>query len=152
MLREELKNAMKTAMKEKNQTELSTVRLINAAIKDRDIASRGKGDDVEVSDADIMKLLQTMIKQRKDSIDMYTKGNRPELADKEQVEIDIIEKFLPKQMSEEEIAKAVEEAIKATGAESIKDMGKLMGFMRGKYAGSMDFGKASNIIKNALAG
>lgn len=152
MLREELKTAMKTAMKEKKQAELSTIRLINAAIKDRDIASRGKGDDVEVSEADIMKLLQTMIKQRKDSIDMYQKGGRAELAEKEQSEINIIEKFLPQQMSEAEITSAVEEAIKATGAESIKDMGKLMGFMRGKYAGSMDFGKASDIIKKALLG
>ena len=122
MLREEIKNAMKTAMKEKNQAELSTIRLINAAIKDRDIASRGKGDDVEVSDQDIMKLLQTMIKQRKDSIDMYQKGGRAELAEKEQGEINIIEKFLPKQMNEDEIKAAVEAAISETRASSIKDM------------------------------
>lgn len=152
MLREELKKQLIEAMKSKNDTVVGTIRLINAAIKQKDIEARPGGNTDGIDDGAILSLMQSMIKQRRESIDMYTKGGRPELAAAEQREIDIIQTFLPKQMSEEEMKKAIADVIVATGASNIKDMGKVMGTLRGKYAGQMDFAAASNLIKQMLAG
>lgn len=152
MLREELKKQLVEAMKSKNDAVVSTIRLINAAIKQKDIEARPGGNTDGIDDAAILSLMQSMIKQRRESIDMYTKGGRPELAAAEQSEIDVIQTFLPQQMSEEEMKKAIADIIAATGASSIKDMGKIMGALRGKYAGQMDFGAASSLIKQMLAG
>lgn len=152
MLREELKKQLVEAMKSKNDAIVSTIRLINAAIKQKDIEARPGGNTDGIDDAAILSLMQSMIKQRRESIDMYTKGGRPELAAAEQSEIDVIQTFLPQQMSEEEMKKAIADIIAATGASSIKDMGKVMGALRGKYAGQMDFGAASSLIKQMLAG
>mgnify|MGYP002515776043 FL=1 len=151
MLREQLKAALKTAMIEKDTHKISTIRLILAAVKDRDIASRGTGKDGTISNDDILQLLQSMIKQRKDSIALYVKGGRQELADGEQAEIDIIQSFMPKQMDESEIKSCVEDVIKSTGAAGLKDMGKVMAVLREKFAGQMDFGQASVAVKAVLA-
>ena len=151
MLREQLKTALKTAMVEKDTHKISTIRLILAAVKDRDIASRGTTKDGLISNDDILQLLQSMIKQRKDSIAMYAKGDRQDLVDSEQAEIDIIRSFLPKQMDEAEIKTAVEDVIKTTGAAGLKDMGKVMAVLRERFAGQMDFGQASVIVKTILA-
>ena len=152
MLREELKKQLVEAMKSKNETVVGAIRLINAAIKQKDIEARPAGNANGIDDGAILSLMQSMIKQRRESIDMYTKGGRPELAAIEQREIDVIQSFLPKQMSEDEIKKAINDIISATGASTIKDMGKVMGALRGKYAGQMDFSVASNLIKQMLAG
>ena len=151
MLRQRLSDALKDALKSKDQIGLSTVRLILAALKDRDIAARGKGNKEGISDEDILGLLQGMIKQRQESIVLYEKGGRCELAEQERGEIAVIERFLPKQMGEDEVAKAVREAISETGAQSLKDMGKAMAALKGRYAGQMDFAKASALVKQALA-
>ena len=152
MLREQINDVLKTSMKAKEQTKVSTLRLINAAIKDRDIADRTKSgaDEAGTSDDDILQLLQSMIKQRRDSIEAYTKGDRPELAAKEAEEIDIIQIFLPEQLGDEEIATAVSAVIEAVGAESLKEMGAVMAKLREDYAGQLDFGKASAIVKQRL--
>jgi hypothetical protein len=151
MLRPRFSAALKDALKSKDQIGLSTVRLILAALKDRDIAARGKGNMEGISDEDILGLLQNMIKQRLESIVLYEKGGRLELAEQERGEIAVIERFLPKQMGEDEVAKAVREAIDETGAQSLKDMGKTMAALKGRYAGQMDFAKASALVKQALA-
>ena len=151
MLRPRLSDALKDALKSKDQIGLSTVRLILAALKDRDIAARGKGNKEGISDEDILGLLQGMIKQRQESIVLYEKGGRCELAEQERGEIAVIERFLPKQMGEDEVAKAVREAISETGAQSLKDMGKAMAALKGRYAGQMDFAKASALVKQTLA-
>ena len=151
MLREQLKAALKTAMMEKDTHKISTIRLILAAVKDRDIASRGTSKDGLISNDDILQLLQSMIKQRRDSIAMYAKGDRQDLVDSEQAEIDIIQSFLPKQMDEAEIKAAVDDVIKTTGAAGLKDMGKVMAALREQFAGQMDFGQASVIVKAVLA-
>ena len=151
MLREDLQNALKTAMLAKDTATVSAVRLIIAGQKEKDVEARGKGQE-KASDSDLMSMMQGMIKQRNDSIKMYLEGNRPELADKEKAEIAVIERFLPKQMSEAEAATAIQALIKEVGATSMKDMGKIMGALKTKYAGQMDFGKANGIIKNYLAG
>ncbi len=151
MLREQLKAALKTAMIEKDSRKISTIRLILAAVKDRDIASRGTNKDGLISNDDILQLLQSMIKQRKDSIAMYTKGGRQDLVDSEQGEIDIIQSFLPKQMDEQEIKACVADVVKSTGAAGLKDMGKVMAALREQFAGQMDFGLASGVVKAILA-
>ena len=151
MLRPRLSDALKDALKSKDQIGLSTVRLILAALKDRDIAARGKGNMDGISEEEILGLLQGMIKQRQESIVLYEKGGRCELAEQERGEIAVIERFLPKQMGEDEVAKAVREAISETGAQSLKDMGKAMAALKGRYAGQMDFAKASALVKQALA-
>lgn len=151
MLRQRLSDALKDALKSKDQIGLSTVRLILAALKDRDIAARGKGNKEGISDEDILGLLQSMIKQRQESIALYEKGGRCELAEQERGEIAVIERFLPKQMGEAEMAKAVAAAISETGARSLKDMGKTMAALKSRYAGQMDFAKASALVKQALA-
>lgn len=151
MIRDELKTQMIEAMKAKQDVKTATIRLINAAIKQKDIEVRPSGNADGIDDAAILSLMQSMIKQRRESIDMYEKGNRPDLATKEQAEIDIIQAFLPKQMSAEESKVAIAAIIAETGAASIKDMGKVMGALRAKYAGQMDFGAASSLIKEALS-
>ena len=150
MLREDLKSAMKAAMRNKRPAELSTIRLILAAIKDRDIANRNDGSRDGVSDASIQELLQKMVKQRNESIKMYEQGGRLELAEAEQAEIAVFQGFLPEQMDEDALADAVGQIIAEAGASGIKDMGNVMGLLREKYAGQMDFGKASALVKARL--
>ena len=150
-MRDVIKNALKKAMLEKDTHKITTIRLILAAIKDRDIASRGTAKDGTISNEDILQLLQSMIKQRQDSINMYQKGGRQDLVDSEQFEIDLIKTFLPKQMNDEETKSAVEEIIKSVGATGLKDMGAVMAGLRTSYAGQMDFGKASGIVKAILS-
>ena len=152
MLRERLTATLKTSMKEKNQVAVSTLRLILTAVKDRDIAARSKGVDDGISDADILQVLQTMVRQRHDSIEMYNQGNRPELAAREAEEITVIEGFMPRQLGDAEIEVAIASVIEDTGASSIKDMGKAMGALRERFAGQMDFGKASAMLKAKLSG
>lgn len=150
MLREEIKKELVAAMKDKNESKTATLRLINAAIKDKDIEARPKGNLNGIDDSAILSLLQSMIKQRKESIEMYKQGNRLDLAEKEQAEIDIISAFLPKQLSESEMKEKIQSIIASTGASSIKDMGKVMGALKAQYAGQMDFSVASGLIKQLL--
>lgn len=150
MLRDRLNQSLKTAMKEKKPVAVSTLRLILTAIKDRDIAARSKGVDDGISDADILQVLQTMIRQRQESIELYKQGNRQELADQEQQEIEVIQSFLPRQLDDAEMEAAIHGVIEETGAGSIKDMGKAMGVLRERYAGQMDFGRASAVLKAQL--
>jgi len=151
MLRLRLKDAMKSAMKAKDARALSTTRLILAALKDRDIAARGNGNLDGLEDEEILGLLQSMIKQRRESIGLYEKGGRLELAKQEAEEIGIIEQFLPKQMGEDEIAEAVAGVLEELESKSLKDMGKTMAALKERYAGRMDFGKASAIVKERLS-
>ena len=150
MLREEIKTQLVAAMKAKDDAKVSTLRMIGATLKDKDIAARPSGKTDGISDDEILSMFQTMIKQRRESIELYEKGGRTDLADKEKKEIEIISAFLPAQMDENAVKAAIEEQIQATGASSMKDMGKVMGALRAKYAGQMDFGKASAIIKSLL--
>ncbi len=150
MLRERLTTEMKEAMKAGLKEKLATVRMIQAALKDKDIEARGLGKD-PTSDEEILSLLQKMIKQRTESATVYDQGGRPELAGKERSEIAIIEGFLPRQMDETETKAAVAAAIRETGAAGPKDMGRVIGALKGAYAGRMDFGKASGLVKAALA-
>ena len=152
MIREEIKKQLIEAMKAGQKEKVDTLRLINSTIKDKDIADRTKGNMDGISDEAILSVLQGMIKQRKESIALYTQGGRAELAEAEQKEVDIIQSFLPKQMDANEMREAIKAAITETGASSMKDMGKVMGLLRGKYAGKMDFGAASGEIKALLAG
>ncbi len=146
MLREDLQKALKESMLAKDTQKVGAIRLIIAGMKEKDVDARGKGLK-EASETDLMSMMQNMIKQRRDSIDMYLKGNRQDLADKEQAEIAVIETFLPKQMNDEEMLAAVKAVVAETGASSMKDMGKIMGALKAKYAGQMDMGKVSGIIK-----
>ncbi len=152
MIREEIKKQLIEAMKAGEKEKVDTLRLINSTIKDKDIADRTKGNMDGISDDAILSVLQGMIKQRKESIALYTQGGRAELAAAEQKEVDIIQSFLPKQMDAEEVKEAIKAAIAETGATTMKDMGKVMGLLRGKYAGKMDFGAVSGEIKAQLAG
>ena len=149
MLRDDINNAVKDAMKAREEKRVSTLRMVNAAIKNADIEARGQGKE-PLDDGAVLGLLQKMIKQRQESIELYDKGGRPELAAGEKNEIEIISAYLPKQMSDAEMTAAIEAAIKDTGAASVKDMGKVIGVLRGKYAGQMDFGKASGKVKELL--
>jgi len=149
-LRERINDSVKDAMKAKDQKRLTTLRLINAAIKDRDIAARTAESRDLSSDDDVLGLLAKMIKQREDSITAYDAGNRPELAQNEKDEIAIIREFMPKQMSPEEAQAAIAAVIGEVGAASIKDMGKVMNALKERYAGQMDFGKASGTVKTLL--
>ena len=148
-LREKLNAAMKDAMKSGDKARLSAVRLINAAVKDRDIEARSAGKE-RASDEEIVALMQKMIKQRHESAAMYEKGGRPELAAQEQGEIAVISSFMPQQLSESAVAAAIKEAIAATGALSVKDMGKVMAALKERHAGKMDFSKAGPAVKAAL--
>lgn len=149
MLRDDISNSMKDAMKARDEKRVSTLRMVNAAIKNADIEARGQGKE-PLDDGAVLGLLQKMIKQRQESVELYDKGGRPELAAAERNEIEIITGYLPKQMSDAEMTAAIEAAIKETGAASMKDMGKVVGVLRGKYAGQMDFGKASGKVKELL--
>jgi len=152
MLRTRLREALKTATKAREERRTATLRLILAALKDRDIAGRGTpGGKEEISDGEILQMLQSMIKQRRDSIEMYAKGGRQDLVDQETQEIKIIEEFLPKQLSEKEVADAVKSVIASLGATTLKDMGRTMAALKERYAGQMDFAKASGIVKQQLS-
>lgn len=151
MLRDDINNALKDAMKASNAKAVSTLRMVNSAIKNADIEARGQGKE-PLGDAELLSLLQKMIKQRQESVELYDKGGRAELAAGEREEIAIIAGYLPKQMSEDEVKAAIAAAIAETGAASMKDMGKVVGALRGKYAGQMDFAKASGLVKAALGG
>lgn len=150
MLRTELKDSLKEAMKSKDKRKLSTLRLILATLHDRDIAAREKGGEEGIGDDEILQMLTTMVRQRRDSIAAYEEGGRIDLATSEQEEIDIISEFLPKQFNEEEMQAAIQETIQEIGAEGLKDMGKTMGALKSKFAGRMDFAKASGLVKSAL--
>ena len=150
MLRDAFSERLKQAMRAKDTRTLSTVRLILAALKERDVAARGSGNQEGIPDPEILRLLQGMIKQRRESIALYRQGNRPELAQQEEEEIAVIESFLPKQMSEEEIAGAAKAAIAETGAAGVKDMGKVMGLLRDRHAGIMDMARAGAVVKQLL--
>ena len=151
MLRAQLTDALKAAMKARNERAVSTLRLILAALKDRDIAARAKGNADGISDDEIRQLLQAVIRQRRESITMYEQGGRCELAQQEAEEIAIIEGFLPKQLGETEIASAIRGVIAEIGATGIKDMGRTMAVLKQRHAGQMDFGKASAMVKGLLA-
>ncbi|MFC4352303.1 GatB/YqeY domain-containing protein [Fodinicurvata halophila] len=151
MLREDLTTALKEAMKSKDQTTLSTVRLILAALKDRDIQARTDGNSDGLSEDQILEMLQKMVKQRRESVDFYEKGGRADLVEKEKAEIKVIERFLPQPMSEEEIRTAVDQAVSRLGADSVKDMGRVMGDLKQRYAGRMDFTRASQMVKQQLS-
>ena len=150
MLREAFTERLKQAMRAKDARTLSSVRMILAALKDRDIAARGTGNTAGIPDTEILRLLQGMVKQRRESIALYRQGNRSELAQQEEEEIAIIESFLPNQMSEEEIAAAAKKAIAETDAAGIKDMGKVMGLLRERHAGLLDMARAGAVVKQLL--
>jgi uncharacterized protein YqeY len=151
MLRARFSDALKEAMRAKNERKVGTVRLIIAALKDRDIAARGKGNADGIGDDEIAQMLQSMIKSRRESIVLYEQGGRVELAEQEREEIAIIETFLPQQMSEAEVEAAIKAAIAEAGAKSIKDMGKVMAALKARHAGQMDFAKASAATKALLS-
>ncbi|MCR6735682.1 MAG: GatB/YqeY domain-containing protein [Afipia sp.] len=151
MLRDDINNAVKDAMRAKEERKLSTLRMINSALKNADIEARGQSKP-PLSDEDILGLLQKMIKQRQESVALYDKGGRPELAAQEREEIAVISAYLPKQMSDDEVKAAIAATVKDTGAAGMKDMGKVIAALKAKYAGQMDFGKASGLVKAALAG
>jgi uncharacterized protein len=148
-MREKINADLKVAMKAGEKDRVGTLRLINAAIKSADIEARPSGKD-KITDADILGVLAKMIKQRRDSVEQFTAGGRQDLVDKETAEIKVIEAYMPKQMSEAEAKAAIGTVIKETGAAGPKDMGKVMGALKAKYAGSMDFGKASALVKELL--
>lgn len=150
-LREHLQIALKEAMKAKQVERLSTLRLINAAIKDREIAGRGEAGDQEVGDPEILAIMGKMVKQRQESARAYEEGGRLELAAKEINEIGVIEEFLPRQLSADEVEAAVKAAIVEAGAASIRDMGRVMAVLKGKYTGQMDFGAVGPKVKDLLA-
>ncbi|HZH51252.1 MAG TPA: GatB/YqeY domain-containing protein [Microvirga sp.] len=149
MLRERFTADMKEAMKAGDKRRLGAIRLIQAALKDKDIEARGGGKE-PLSDEEILALLQKMVKQRQESIAMYEQGGRAELAQAEKDEVEVITSYLPKQMDEAEVKAAIQAAIAETGAASMKDMGKVVSALRAKYAGRMDFGKASGLVKEML--
>ncbi|MBR2573737.1 MAG: GatB/YqeY domain-containing protein [Loktanella sp.] len=150
-LRDRITTALTDAMRAKEADRLSTLRLINAAIKDRDIAMRGTADEAAgLSDADVLAIMGRMVKQRQESARAYEEGGRLELAEKELAEIKVIEEFLPRQLSDAESESAVDAAIAAVGATSIRDMGKVMAELKTKYTGQMDFAKAGPLVKSRL--
>ena len=151
-LRARLQAATKEAMKARDSTRLSTLRLIGAAVKDREIALRGgDGEGGEMTEADLVAIMSKMVKQRQESAKAYEEGGRLELAEQEQAEIAVIEEYLPRQLSEAEAAAAVDAAIAEAGADSIRDMGRVMGALKGKYAGQMDFGTVGPMVKARLS-
>ncbi len=150
-IREDVKKKLKEAMKKKDIALISTLRLVIASIKDKDIIAKGKGNNIGINNEEIISLLQTMIKQRKSSIDIYLEGKRDDLAKKEENEIEIISNFLPKQLSNEEINIIIDATISLCGASSMKDMGLVIKLIKNEYNGKMDFGNVSKIIKNKLS-
>jgi len=149
-LRTRVTDAIKDAMRAKETDRLSTLRLINAAIKDKDISLRSDGDDRALEDSDVLAILGRMVKQRQESARAYEEGGRLELAEKERTEISVIETFLPKQLDEAETDAAISDAIASVGAESLRDMGKVMGELKSKFTGQMDFGKVGPMVKAKL--
>lgn len=149
MMRDKLSDALKDAMKAKDSRKLSTVRLIQAAIKDRDIANRGLGKDA-VSDDDILQILQKMVKQREESAKIYADAGRAELAAQEREEIEIVKGFMPEQLSDDKVRELIQAAIAETEAQGLRDMGKVMAVLKEKYPGQMDFAKASATVKDLL--
>ena len=150
MLRDDINKALTEAMKARNERAVSTLRMVNSTLKNADIEARATGKTL--GDAEVLGILQKMIKQRQESVELYKKGNRDDLVKQEEEEIAIISVYLPKQMSEAEMAAAIDAANAETGAAGMKDMGKVIGVLRGKYAGQMDFGKASAAVKAKLSG
>ena len=150
MLRDNINNALKDAMKARDERRVSTLRLVNAAIKNADIAARGDGKE-PLNEAELLSLLQKMIKQRQESVELYDKGGRPELAQQERDEIAIIASYLPKQMSDAEAGSAISAILQEINAQSMKDMGRAMAALKERFAGTMDFGKASAKIKDLLS-
>jgi len=148
--RDKIMAALKDAMKAKDTSRLGTLRLINAAIKDKDIALRTEGPDASVGDAEVVSILSKMVKQRQESARAYEEGARLELAEKERAEISVIEEFLPRQLDDAETEAAVSAAISKTGAESIRDMGKVMAALKADYTGQMDFAKVGPLVKSQL--
>jgi uncharacterized protein YqeY len=151
MLRDDINKALTHAMKAKNERAVSTLRMVNSSLKNADIEARGASKPA-LDDAAVLGLLQKMIKQRQESVELYKKGGRADLVRQEEEEIAIISAYLPKQMSEPEMKAAIEAAVKETGAAGMKDMGKVIGVLRGKYAGQMDMARASAMVKAQLAG
>ncbi len=151
MIRDKINDEMKSAMKAQDKLRLSTLRLVNAAIKNADIAAE-TAKKPSLGDDDVIALMQKMIKQRQESVEIYEKGGRKELADKERGEIEIIRGFLPQQMSEAEAKAAIAQVIAETGAQGMKDMGRVMAALKQAHAGRMDFGKASALVKGLLGG
>jgi uncharacterized protein len=150
LLRDRLQTALKEAMKAKEADRLSTLRLINAAIKDREIAIRGESDAGEVGEPEILQIMGKMVKQRQESARAYEEGGRLELAEKELAEIGVIQEFLPRQMDAAEVAAALDAAVTETGAASIRDVGKVMAALKARYAGQMDFGAVGALVKARL--
>ena len=150
-MRERVNVALKQAMKDKAGPRLATLRLVNAAIKDKQIAARGVDGDQVVGDAEILAILGKMTKQRQESVRAYEEGGRLDLAEREREEIAVIAEFLPRALSEDEVAAAIDAAITNTGATSIRDMGKIMGALKEKYTGQMDFGAVGSVIKERLS-
>lgn len=148
-MRDEINAGLNEAVKARDARRTTTLRLINAAIKDRDIAARGEGRE-KISDEDILALLQKMVKQREESVTVYLKGNREDLAEQEQAEIEIIREFLPKPLGDSELSAAIDAAIAETGAEGLRDMGKVVGKLKEQYPGRIDFGSASKMVKEKL--
>ncbi len=151
-LREKLNTAMKDAMREKDAIKLSTLRLVNAAIKDRDIAARAEDRCDGIGEDEIMSLLAKMVKQRAESAKTYEDNGRPELADRERQETELIRSFMPEQLSEDDLKSAIKAILEDTGATGLKDMGKVMGRIKSEYAGRVDMGKAGQLVKSYLCG
>ncbi len=148
--RKQVNDALKQAMRDKATGRLATLRLINAAIKDREIAARVDGDDVGIDDSEILAILSKMTKQRNESAKAYEEGGRLDLAERELAEIAVIQEFLPKQLGETEMVNAIRAAIEESGAASIRDMGKVMGVLKAKFTGQMDFAKVGPLVKDQL--
>ena len=151
MLRDQINDALKEAMKAKNKRAVSTLRMVNSTLKNADIEARGAGKPA-LGEAEVLAILQKMIKQRQESVDLYKKGGRDDLVAQEEAEIAIISGYLPRQMSDAEMKSAVDAAVAETEASGMKDMGKVIGALRGKYAGQMDMAKASALVKAKLSG
>ena len=151
-MRTSISTALKEAMKSKDEVGVSTLRLILAAMKDRDIAARGKGQTDGIGDAEILEMLQKMVRQRRESIDMYEKGARQDLADREAQEIEVIERFLPQRLSAAEVEAAIDQTIEEVQANSIKDMGRVMATLKARYVGRLDAGMTSGRVKQRLMG
>ncbi len=150
-MRDRISTALKQAMRDKAPHRLSTLRLINAAIKDREIAARGGDGDGAISDSEILAILGKMVKQRQESVRAYEEGGRLDLAEGERAEIAVIEEFLPRQLSDKEIAEAIEQEIADSGATSIRDMGKVIAALKARYTGQMDFGVVGPMVKDRLS-
>ena len=150
-LRTRLNTSIKQAMRDKDSARLSTLRLINAAIKDRDIAARGDGNEEGVGDDEVLGILGKMVKQRKDTAKTYEEAGRLDLAERELAETGVIEEFLPRKLTDDEVERAVDAAVAEAGASSIRDMGRVMGVLKAKYTGQMDFGVVGGMVKDRLS-